>query len=104
MPSASAHKVLSRAIELNERPGLAVIMHELRARIRCVLNLWFEASEDVRAALRGLEEAEVVGCDDLDSEEEREKLSVPRFWGTVTMIQRGYQPNNNSVAVCVWST
>lgn len=49
-----------------------VVLHELRARVRGVLGLWVEAGEDIRLALKGLEQTDAVG---IDSDEERMEVS-----------------------------
>lgn len=63
-----------------------MILSELRARVRAVLGLWDEAGEDVRVALRGLEQGEGVGVDDMDSDEER--VEVRGFTGASMAYQR----------------
>lgn len=51
-----------------------VVLHELRARVRGVLGLWVEAGEDIRVALKGLEQTEDVA--NIDSDEERMEVST----------------------------
>ena len=67
-----AHTVLCEAIAFNGAPNQAVILHELRARVRGVLGRWAEAGEDVRVALKLLDQTDVV---DIDSDEERMEVS-----------------------------
>ncbi|CBJ26981.1 hypothetical protein Esi_0051_0071 [Ectocarpus siliculosus] len=69
-----AHAALCEAVACNEAPHLLVILSELRARVRAALGLWDEAGEDVRVALKGLEQGEGVGVDDVDSDEERTEI------------------------------
>lgn len=56
---------------------MSVVAYELRARIRCLLGLWVAAGEDVRAALRGLEEGGGGMEDDDCSDDEREAVRLP---------------------------
>lgn len=67
--------MLCEAIALNGAPNLTVVMHELRARVRTVLGLWVEASEDIRQALKSLEQMEDVVAN-IDSDEERMEVSA----------------------------
>lgn len=68
-----AHTVLCEAIAFNGAPNLMVALHELRARVRGVLGLWVEAGEDIRLALKGLEQTEDFVS--IDSDEERMEAS-----------------------------
>ncbi len=70
--------MLCEAIAFDGASDLLVVLHELRARVRAVLGLWTEASEDVRVALKGLEQGEGYAIDDADSDEERAEASVRR--------------------------
>ncbi|CAM9252597.1 unnamed protein product, partial [Ectocarpus sp. 12 AP-2014] len=91
-----AHAALDEAVACNEAPHLLVILSELRARVRAALGRWDEAGEDVRVALRGLEQGEGVGVDDMDSDEERAeeaKLSGKKRWRAIVnraVLRRRY--------------
>lgn len=67
--------MVSQVVELVGLQGILTIALELRARIRCMLGLWAKAGEDVRVALKGLEEGDGGEFEDRNSDDERDEVS-----------------------------
>lgn len=55
---------------------MCVVLRELRARMRCTLGRWVDATEDVRAALRALERGAGDARDVRTSKGTRTELSA----------------------------
>ena len=78
--SPRAHAMVSRAIGLTAQPYMCVVLRELRARMRCTLGRWVDATEDVRAALRELERGAGDARDVRAPKETPTELSVHKRW------------------------
>lgn len=70
-----AHSITCKVVNAVGGTGFCVRAYELRARIRCLLELWAEAGEDVRAALRGFENGNGGMGEDGFSEDEQDEVS-----------------------------